>query len=1062
MSDEKSMSDVNANIMAVVSPIADSCAIQISANISASSMPRVLILTLDISGSMGGAPIEGGKYGLIKALRGAIASFDNIVVILYNHNITIYDIDKKNIEYVINQLERVRADGYTDFIKLFAAITAKKNYYKDKYICFVDITVSIFTDGQHTTGAYHGKSLLSHFEDFEKSMHDSDIKAAGGNITVRSLGYSRQNDVDMLAKLAKSGLTEGEYKYESDPHKIAEMMKPGELFDNSHAKIIIVSPDSTRTEIPIELVNNSQNVCETSYSHTGCIFVPQGLLNDGDKMFLECDGTKQEILFCINNDISITERVSFVSHYCRVTLSAITNNIVSNNGSLPSSKKSLQDLDEFIETIWLLVQRTKNRSIRQSLLPELKVIKDQIKDICDMVCNSIKKTLSNEDKSRLLSTSYALKNKRFGSMLTERSIANAAKLIVADKQISDIVGKIDYSKFHIDEPSSCYITLSSWVELLEQGDILCMSGFMGRSETAIVDPTKINIKTIYPLTCNMALSVFQETLIAKLGNNDQVHAEQIHGGFSFTFNKRNQSGVLTALSNQTINFVTPRYICEEHWSIAKLLAPRIFGWMATLDWAGYEFKQMKTIPFSIVKYMIEELRKGVSESNIQMFFDASRVAWQIIQDYNMKSIAGDLNKWIQSPLYRKGRDISDISIFLVKLLFQPEKRALDNSFWLSVVEEIHRRSLLKHSRELGTSAYNINNITALHNIEPFISKPDNNNQLEISDRLIELLGVDNDAGVNTKKSEKTEETKAKSEIKFDSRTFELTDDMMTPVIDSLNECKNHIDFMFIIKTLYEWMQPIDMSSLYENLDGNYGIITPYIIGAFSGLRFTKGDINSLGCCNRNLYAMFIQNNNSIQHDKRRDSVENNTYVDPFGDSYNEIVQRMVESYIRDKQASLTSNIQRNINSQYAEIFSRTDDIVTAASLIFDVCSNMGCPAFKAFYIELQRGDPNTPLFIDKLSLLIEGEYNGVRLYKDKHNMHFKWSPSYANLTLFINSYKKIIISQQRDYTMIMDDWLDICRWKQSQDNGTMILRDRELPKKTRRTYRTYKEARGRT
>jgi Mg-chelatase subunit ChlD len=168
MSDEKSMSEVNAEIMAVVSPIADSCAIQISTNISKSSMARVLILTLDISGSMGGRPIEGGKAGIIQALMDAISSFDDIVVILYNHDIFKYDINKKNIEDVINRLKCVRADGYTDFIKLFAAITKEKNSFKNKHNNLVDITVSIFTDGEHTAGMYNDKSIYSCFMNTNK------------------------------------------------------------------------------------------------------------------------------------------------------------------------------------------------------------------------------------------------------------------------------------------------------------------------------------------------------------------------------------------------------------------------------------------------------------------------------------------------------------------------------------------------------------------------------------------------------------------------------------------------------------------------------------------------------------------------------------------------------------------------------------------------------------------------------------------------------------------------------------------------------------------------------
>lgn len=1044
MSDEKSMSYVSREISAAVSRIADSDAVQISANIFKSAMPRVLILTLDISGSMGGGPIEGGKYGLIKALRGAIASFDNIVVILYNHNITIYDIDKKNIEYVINQLERVRADGYTDFIKLFAAITAKKNYYKDKYNCFVDITVSIFTDGQHYVGDdvnNDRRIMLISFEQFKKSMHDADIKASGGNITVVALGYSSQNDVNMLGRLAEAGITKGKYKYACNPREIAEIMNPSELLNNAACKIIIVSPDGAHTDIPIELVKNSQgNGCETAYSHTGCSFFPQGLLKDGDRMFMERDGTKREIFFHINNDMSITERVSLSSQYCRKELSAVIINMaeLSNDETLNSSKKILDELNKFIETIWILVQRTKDKRIRQSLIPEIKANKDQIKDIYNTVCNSIKKSLSNEDRSKLLSTGYAL-NGRFGDKLTDRVIKNASKFKEEDEKIESISHKIDPSKFPTDlDLMACFITLSTWLELIVQGDILCMTGFMSRSATAIVDSSKIDVEKIFSPTCNMSYSVFLETLMAELDKNKDTQ-EQVHGGFSFNFNGRNQSGILTALSNEKINFVFPLYICKEHWSIASILTSRILGWIATLDWAGYNFDQIKTIPFVVVKYMVNQLSTGVTESNIQMFFNASRVAHQLILDYRMKSIKGDLDNWIQSPLYRTGSDISDISIFLVKLLFQPEKCVLDNAFWLSVIEEIHRRSLLKQSRSLGKAPYNKDDMIKHFNLDPFIKKT----ALEkpkVSDRLIELLNAKSPKGTaNTNETKETKETKVDTVIKFDSKTFETTDAMMSQVIDSLEQCKEQFDFMFIIKAMYEWMQSNNMPILYEKLDENYGSVTQELIDAFSSLTFSKYDIKSLGVSDRNLYAMFIQNNDNIQHANLKTSVENKTYVGPFSINSNEIVQRMVDGAIKTKQDSLTTNVERNRNSQCADIFIRTTDIRIAAGIIFDMCSNMGCSIFCDLYEALQKKDPDTWSFIAKLQLLIEGEYEGVRLYKDKNNMLFKWSPTHTNRYRIIESYKEIKKAREEEYDM-EDKWFNIFKWVQSPEDGVIRLR----------------------
>lgn len=81
------------------------------------------------------------------------------------------------------------------------------------------------------------------------------------------------------------------------------------------------------------------------------------------------------------------------------------------------------------------------------------------------------------------------------------------------------------------------------------------------------------------------------------------------------------------------------------------------------------------------------------------------------------------------------------------------------------------------------------------------------------------------------------------------------------------------------------------------------------------------------------------------------------------------------------QMSESRLLQRNVNAEYGILFKKTDDILTAAGIILEECHNVGDQSFIHLYTQLQNSD-ETPLFLEKVSLLVEGEYRGIRLYRD--------------------------------------------------------------------------------
>ena len=185
-----------------------------------------------------------------------------------------------------------------------------------------------------------------------------------------------------------------------------------------------------------------------------------------------------------------------------------------------------------------------------------------------------------------------------------------------------------------------------------------------------------------------------------------------------------------------------------------------------------------------------------------------------------------------------------------------------------------------------------------------------------------------------------------------------------------------------------------MNDLYSKLDANYGVVTDAHVNAFNGLdlvsvtrdRYSVNEI--FGVPNKQVYAMFIQNNNHTQHSKRREAAETGTYVYPFSDESHTLIKDMVDSAVRSETTRLLTIQQSGINSQYGKIFRETDDIMTASGIILEECKNMGDQSFCHLYVQLQnRSNDYIPLLVEKTQILVDGEYNGVRLYRDQPAEH---------------------------------------------------------------------------
>jgi hypothetical protein len=1078
---------MSTNLNTRVTKVDKTLAFEILINSTASTIHRTLIMTLDFSGSMRGDPIKYGRMAVASALRKAVLEFDDVVLLAYNHDVEKIVVNRSNIGVVAYRVERWKSSGATDFIRVFQAITKILRQRQVTYKNKVDLRVSFFTDGMHYKGIYgnastprseHDKlyatdiqAMYDSLNQFKRDMKDIAIKNAGGNTTVVARGYSSDNDIIILNSISSAGLTSGNYKYANTPQEITDILTNDDAVSghNIHANMRIVTPTGTVTHsINITEIAPCDSGQSIDHTHTGVIFIP--LTDIGDiadaNAFLDINNSNIAVPIEVRDLIPISDYVSLASQYCGCEILAVTKEVVAMNACgtvVKASKDRIRNLDQYLNVVWGLIQKTKIRTLRKRLAEDFMCMKTQIHDMNYRVAHLSRNSVSNVRLSQMLSAGHSAQyiNKAgFRNRLNKRVDKNIIKFQDDDAAIETAIKLFDtdavshYEATLGDDTPSCYITLSPWYELTKCGDMLCMTGMMARSEVAISDPSKIKFSNVYPMANCMSFCTFQDELMVKLDKNLKTE-DQLHGGFAFNF--QNPSGVLTALSNQHVNFVFPMYICADHWSVARHLITRNLGWMATLDWAGYDFQQIKTIPFVLLNNAISSMVvNGTTEAGIQKFFNIARVAKQLIVDYNMKTVDEDFKNWLKSPLYRTGNVINDINIFLVKILFLSDRPNLDRSFWLTVVEEMSRRALLRKIRRNGGCVYDTTSLASQHDFKKYVAPVKktaiNSNRFRISMmNLLNKSSVAYDEGI----SDNVADDGVPSDTPvFDSSDCRTTPGMMHPVHSNEKSIQGGLQFMMIIKTIYEFMNhtEIDMNDLYNKLDANYGIITPDHITAFSDLdirtvnhtHHSIGDIFTVP--DKQMYAMFLQNNKHPQHSKRRDASSDGSYINPFSYDSHVLIQQLVDSAVNTERSRQMTISQSSTNSGYGDVFKQTDDIITAAGVILNKCRNIGDHSFIHLYSQLQDG-VYMPLFIEKTRLLIDGEYLGARLYRDI-NQPIRWPASWKNMHRIMRSYREIELRSNSMYSMSKNDWLLIFRWKQIAGGNTVLRRAGEFPLNT--------------
>ena len=156
----------------------------------------------------------------------------------------------------------------------------------------------------------------------------------------------------------------------------------------------------------------------------------------------------------------------------------------------------------------------------------------------------------------------------------------------------------------IAEVGTCPMTVCDTLELMQNGDCMCLALQISRSEATVQDPTKLIIQGIVPTF--MSLDSFLDSSIFNLKKNQDA---------SGNFDYKMQGELALGVGRESVSGILPLFLFNEHWEIVKCKLQPLFGFMCTLDPMGYTMSQLFTIPFLVLNKAVENVAAEPTESN---------------------------------------------------------------------------------------------------------------------------------------------------------------------------------------------------------------------------------------------------------------------------------------------------------------------------------------------------------------------------------------------------------------------------------------------------------------
>jgi hypothetical protein len=955
-------------------------------NVSTKIGTKQLIIVLDVSGSMSGSGIRQATEAISSLLGQVHGHNDNITLITFNDWSIVHPLSGKSLNDQQRILSKLRAEGGTVFSRAFDEIANLQSLSGEVSIIF-------FTDGQDMYNNGRQQSI----QNLVKKLRNSTT-----GFEFHTIGFTSHHDARLLSEITQLGSTQGTFQYAETSSDIVSSVENlvGLVQSNSMSGNLTMYNSSGKMVHREKLIFEQNG--ETEF--TGTCFLNSAAFNDQLSFALEL---KQGNVLPIDPSKPLSEddalknpetlrlQLKFIEKLLIETANIISSR-VHNNQTLKQVHDNSKKLEERLATATTNIQKLKNRAVKRELYEIRESLNESLINFNKILAEALVKNLSNDKIATLNSLAYKSITKRgLKKKLDQRTQTNASLFENLEKMVESAVAQMDFDELknqygtNADQIGSCVLSCCNWIEALEQGDCLCLTLDVSRSQAAIADPSQVVIRSVGQSM--MSAESFLDSVLYSLGNTYQP--ESVHGGF----NKNASGEVVSGASRESITAVLPLFINEHHWKVAKHKMKPIMGYVTTLDVMGYSYSQVKTIPFLVLSKLLttaklnpngepteyeQKMIELVMDTCLQIYRDSSTNG---VENKMSEEIFGLVKDYNFNPLSRTIDSVTNNYVFLAQILCAIKNKDLDvntvdwNMFFNNLAEEELRRVGLRGLDEISDSQLmTLLNIDRASLIDSYVS--------EFKDRYM-----------NEKKSTGSEndyETKMRRLLCEFSETDSSENSVGSGVGLSSSASVGHGDLNDYDGTVVGPLSDLAQQWIQKMNDTIETRVKPLM----KIRNWIDGIIGTFVCSNltnESLLCMMIQ---TIQHSRnstRRDRINSGDYTSPFSDCKPHI-KKLYTQLITEKRQALVSEfiteMTESAGSVVANVFARTDNLYEAAGALHG--NYRGRIEFHLFIESLKQP---VPLVKEKIEMMTSGKFRGVQLFMDTDCVEKPWSPKRSTM-----------------------------------------------------------------
>ena len=501
--------------------------------------------------------------------------------------------------------------------------------------------------------------------------------------------------------------------------------------------------------------------------------------------------------------------------------------------------------------------------------------------------------------------------KGLAKKLDKRTEGNAGLVAKTREIINRKVATIDFNSMRekykdlAERVGECILSANNFIDALADEDCLCLTFNIGRSQAAVVDPTQIIIKDIYPSFIT-AGSFFYSTEYAL--KKDKL----AHGGYE----KHAEGMIVKGAAAENITGVMPLYFCEENWPVAKQLMKLTLAWDVTLEASGYEYSQMKTVPFLILAKLAQMKYEKPGSEFLNFQFDlVKQTCMKIMQDGSNEDFKNKFTEevmklyenYVSEPIIRTIDSIPSNTVFLAQLYIafeigeKSKGEEYFNKLFATLLEEELRRKQFPLPEDLNKHEWQLKLLNV--DFEEHVIKPYNTFVQEFTAKLASEENKDEEEkkiSVGDVRSKVAKDYKITWKPESGSYNKEQTDAMN--------------DYKACLKKVIAYLYPLRMLFTTNKVEDPF--------------RFKDWGFNN----EFRFFTLYIQNKTQSKNSARREAITSNEYWNPLTQSQ-DFIKTIYSGLVEAEKSKRINAFIATVRGPVVEFVASDESVGTATTLL---------------------------------------------------------------------------------------------------------------------------------